>query len=58
MTPRDDRHRCDTCGGGKAIFIEDSKNLCRNCATIRPQHRRALNALRIAGLIYPKEESV
>ena len=54
-TPRDDRHRCDECGGPKAIFIEDGRNLCRNCAYINPHHRQALNVLRHLGLIYPKE---
>ena len=55
--PRDDRHRCDECGGPKAIFIDDGRNLCRNCVTIPQQHRPALNALLNAGLIYPRGDA-
>jgi hypothetical protein len=54
-TPRDDRHRCDTCGGPNAIFIEGDANVCRWCTTINPAHRNALNVLRHYGLIFPKE---
>jgi hypothetical protein len=53
--PRDDRHRCDTCGGPKAIFIEGDRNVCRDCANINPRHRPYLNVLLKAGLIYNKE---
>jgi hypothetical protein len=52
--PRDDRHRCDNCGGPKAIFIDGDRNLCRHCIDIPQQHRPALNALMRHGLIYPK----
>lgn len=55
VDPRDDRHRCDECGGPRAIFINNGRNLCRHCITIPHQHRPALNALMGKGLIYPKE---
>lgn len=54
VEPRDDRHRCDNCGGPRAIFIDGERNLCRHCITIPHQHRAALNVLLNAGLIYPK----